>query len=275
MLIVQYKITYNNKIIAVIAVDSTGIRHIILKEDLNKYQYMNAKITSDNRIMGSIPVVNQDDLLKIGMLHMYHASHSGINFPINPDLSRGACDFGRGFYTGQLESQVKTLVVEDSQPVFYNMYADLSGLKVYAFKSAIEWVLFVAVNRDRVDCKKYPKLTKLVSYINSHDVVYGLIADDRMNYVFSEFVNYRLNIDTLTKALSYVNYGNQYTFKTQRACQRIQVVSRSILETAEIKQWKKVKSRTIGKLQNEIDELIVKNRHNNSKYFDELLEEYK
>jgi hypothetical protein len=271
----EFKIVYNNKIIAIVAVDNNGLRQIIIKGNFNKYKYQNIKITSDNRIIGNIQSINRDELPKIYMLHMYHASHSGISFPINPAYSRVACDFGQGFYTGQFESQVKTLVVKDDSTIFYDMYADLNGLNIYKLDNPTDWALYVASNRGRIDYKKYTKLRKLVDHINSQDIVYGPIADDRMNYVFSEFEAGNLTIDVLVKSLRYVKYGNQYAFKTDKACSRIQIVSSSKIEKPEIKQLKRTKSKTIYNLESEIDILIKKNRDIRSKYIDELLKEYK
>jgi hypothetical protein len=79
----------------------------------------------------------------------------------------------------------------------------------------------------------------------------------------------------LVKSLSYVKYGNQYAFKTEKACNRIQIVSSSKIEKPEIKQLKRTKSKTICNLESEIDTLIKKNRDIRSKYIDELLKEYR
>ena len=58
---------------------------------------------------------------------LYHGSRGGIEGKIKP-CSRPRCDFGQGFYMGENPQQVKGLVVEDMEPIFYTLKFKLSEI---------------------------------------------------------------------------------------------------------------------------------------------------
>lgn len=105
--------------------------------------------------------------------------------------------------------------------------------------------------------------------ISFNDIIRGLIADDRMYYVYTNFINGLITDVTLADAL-------QYVFKTQKACDYLTCVDSCILQSDELKQLKKNRSRIIGKLPNEIDELFKKHRRDrDGKFIDEVLEVFR
>ena len=58
---------------------------------------------------------------------LYHGSRGGIKGKIKP-VSRPKCDFGAGFYMGENKEQVKSLVIEDDEPIFYVLKLRLSEI---------------------------------------------------------------------------------------------------------------------------------------------------
>ena len=76
-----------------------------------------------------------------------HRSKSGIKADIAPN-SRDACDFGQGFYMGDLPDQPKGLIAEFPDNRFYELDCDFAGLKIKTFEEdandQIDWALFIA-----------------------------------------------------------------------------------------------------------------------------------
>jgi peptidoglycan/xylan/chitin deacetylase (PgdA/CDA1 family) len=110
--------------------------------------------------------------------------------------------------------------------------------------------------------------------ISSNDVVIGYIADDRMVYVYSAFIDGTMTDIALINCLKYVNMGKQYVFKTKRACSKIKILNRYHLDSDYRKVLLHDKHRTINEVQYVVEEMIKKYRRT-GKYIDELLEVYK
>lgn len=268
------KITFKGKVIGLLCKNSL-ITSIVLKRNFNNYTYSNIKISKDLKIIGNISEIS-DNITDYNIVKLYHASHNGINGAICCDRSREKCDFGVGFYTGTDISQVKSLVVDDSAPVLYTFYTCLNDLTVYTFNNDIIWALYVGVNRGIIDCTKYSKLKQLVYNINSYDIIKGVIADDRMYYIYSRFINGEITDKVLIEALKYVNLGYQYTFKSQKACNYLTCIESELILSSERKSLKKVKSRIIGTLPDKIDSLIISHRRDTTgRYVDEILEDFR
>lgn len=274
---ILYKIVENNRVVGCTATD--GNKKIrIPKDNLNNFVFDNAKITSDNKIIGDIPstyITKQVEKKEVKgkILTLYHGSHNGIQGKINCKASRATCDFGQGFYTGDTETQAKALLIDDSNGTFYTLKANLEGLKIYKFKEDIDWALFVGANRGKISLDSYPKLRKIVNSINGYDVIVGKIADDRMAYVYKRFIENAITDIALVEALQYVNFGDQYVFKTQKACDRIKIVSTQRISAEEQKLLKHEKNLTIGNLEEIVENIRVRNLKN-GRYIHEVLEKF-
>lgn len=85
---------------------------------------------------------------------LYHGSKSGIKGNIRA-ISREACDFGQGFYTGDRPDQPKGLIAEYPNNMFYELECCLDELSVKEFGNSyeeqIDWALFVAYNRGKME----------------------------------------------------------------------------------------------------------------------------
>lgn len=165
------------------------------------------------------------------VINLYHGSKTGLNLPIKPE-SRSNCDFGSGFYLGDMKTQPIGLIAKYDNARLYSCSLDLSNLSVKKFgtdrDSLLEWAMFVAYNRGVV---MNDALSLRFSAYN-FDVIIGLIADDSMMQVMSEFFNNAITDKVLIDALKYVTLGNQYVCKTELACSKISILSsRELLPT--------------------------------------------
>ena len=155
---------------------------------------------------------------------LYHGSREGIKGDIRP-ISHDLCDFGRGFYCGDLKEQAELLVKDNgTMKLVYTVGFDPTGLKIYTFddtRDLISWSLYIAVKRQKIDASKYTKLSNLVQDIDSNDVIIGLIADDEMFDAFNAFLANSITDLGLAYCLSKVQLGHQYVFKTDKACKQI------------------------------------------------------
>ena len=86
---------------------------------------------------------------------LYHGSKSGIQGDIKPDYfrNRNTCDFGKGFYLGDLPDQPKGLIVGRPQGRFYEIEYDNSNLKVKDFSAVDDYTT-------KIDCLRHVKLGK-------------------------------------------------------------------------------------------------------------------
>ncbi len=196
------------------------------------------------------------------MIRLYHGSKKGIRGNIRPDTSRGECDFGCGFYTGDKPDQPRGMIAAWPGHRFYVLDCNLDGLNVKKFGEdyveQMDWALFIAYNRD-------------------YDVIAGLIANDKMYQIIDEFFNMNVCDRGFLEALTRVKLGSQYVFKTVKACsdKHIKIVDEKKLSDAELKtavaQEKNRKIQTADI----VPQIKVKYRHaRDVKYFDEILEEW-
>lgn len=151
-------------------------------------------------------------------LTLYHGSKFGIHGRININVCQETCDFGKGFYLGTSELQAINRVCNDSDSILYKFSLDISSCKLYTFNDAVLWALFVGLNRHKFPINVENMLRIKFKFLDSFDVICGLIADDNLSLVYSTFLENHLSVEGLVKALSFCNYGNQYVIKKQEFC---------------------------------------------------------
>lgn len=151
---------------------------------------------------------------------LYHGSKSGIKGDIAPK-SRDACDFGQGFYMGDLPDQPKGLIAEFPDNRFYELDCDFAGLKIKTFEEdandQIDWALFIAYNRGLLEEKYRNLCEKYRAYNENYDVIIGIIADDKMTQALQRFFMGELCDAALIEAMQRVSLGKQYVAKTKEA----------------------------------------------------------
>lgn len=176
---------------------------------------------------------------------LYHGSKSGIKGDIAPK-SRDACDFGQGFYMGDLPDQPKGLIAEFPDNRFYELDCDFAGLKIKTFEEdandQIDWALFIAYNRGLLEEKYRNLCEKYRAYNENYDVIIGIIADDKMTQALQRFFMGELCDAALIEAMQKVSLGKQYVAKTKEACDktRIKILQENPLTYEEIKQAKAI-----------------------------------
>jgi len=135
---------------------------------------------------------------------LYHASHTikqieDIRFPGPKD----SFDFGQGFYLTENKIIADMWSITNNRPVV-NVYEYMENTQqLYDIThNFLNWLRIVVGFRS----KAYKVNIK-------SDIVYGQIADDRMDRVIESFLGGVISSDQLRKALLLVNLGNQFTFK--------------------------------------------------------------
>lgn len=80
---------------------------------------------------------------------LYHGSDKIIKFPLH-DGSKSRTDFGKGFYLTQDYEQAKRWSLKSRRDKIVNKYdLKMDNLKVFKFELNLEWILFIAYNRDK------------------------------------------------------------------------------------------------------------------------------
>lgn len=201
---------------------------------------------------------------------VYHGSKKGISGRISP-ISREFCDFGKGFYLGTDPAQPLTLICDEEKPVFYTMKFDLTGLKVLNVEMNLEWTMLIAYYRGYMDevrgSEIYRKFEKMAE---GYDVIYGYIANDRMYRVMKSFFEKEITDAALIHSLSALDLGRQYVCKTEKACDRLEIVDKKELTPLELAI---LRDKSIVRRQQGIDlteEILLKYRRE-GKFFDEIM----
>ena len=206
-----------------------------------------------------------------GTVRLYHGSKAGLSGAIAP-LSRNACDFGRGFYMGEDSHQPLTLICDDESPVLYTLDFKLDGLKVVEFQPDLDWALFVAFNRGRMEryadtlfYRRYQEIRE------SADAIYGKIANDRIYYVLNRFFDRLFTDAVMLESLKALNLGNQFCAVTPRACSAVSIVDSRPVGSAE-RAVLREKAHRQRQLAIELTSDIVTARRREGLFFDEILE---
>ncbi len=278
---IRYKVIDDKSGVVLGAVLFDGrVNVFVEKKNLVAGKYRNATVTSDKKVMGSVQVIKYGELQCIingntgnNIMELYHGSHSGIVGSISPS-SRGRCDFGSGFYTGDNLFSAKSWVSSDTDGTVYKLSVNFDGLNVYSFTDDVLWALYIAYNRGKIGKSKYPKLRRIAEEINSYDVVIGTIADDKMMTAYTEFTRNNLTDVCLVESLKCVKLGNQYVFKTRKACSKIKVVNKHKLAFDEKRKLKKAKLEQSNRLAEMLDDIAIKYKRTGN-YMVEVLRGYK
>lgn len=202
---------------------------------------------------------------------LYHGSKSGLQGAIAP-ISRIQCDFGRGFYMGTDPDQPLTLVCNYPDARIYTLSVQLTGLKILDLEIGLEWALFVAYNRGKMESVKGSKIyRRFAEYRSGRDMVIGYIANDRMFVVLDRFFRGDITDAALINSLSALKLGKQYVALTEKACGNIKILKEESLtdKDREILRQKSEVNRSQGVAL--ADEMCRKFRRE-GRFFDEILD---
>ena len=206
---------------------------------------------------------------------LYHGSKAGIVGPIRPS-SRSTCDFGRAFYMGESVHQPLTLVCHSSQPKLYTLEFDDTGLRTLDVGSDLLWALFVAYNRGEMSAYADTPLARRLSEMAADvDVLRGRVANDRVFQTVQMFFERTITLETLGEVLQAVNLGHQVCVVSDRACERIRIVSERAVSEAECALLCEKSERQRQRATELTDRIVDARRRTDGIYFDELCEKYR
>ena len=157
---------------------------------------------------------------------LYHGTNIVIDV-IDLEKCRPYKDFGRGFYTTEIEAQAVNMAYRVSKayggsPIVnvYDIEDDFLTLphlniKDFGSTASEEWARFVMNNRSRL---YFDYSNPLCNHDNKYDIVAGPVADDNMAYLFRQYENSLITFDMLVSGLIYRTVTNQYSFHTESSC---------------------------------------------------------
>jgi len=203
-------------------------------------------------------------------LVLYHGSKKGIDGDIAP-ISRGECDFGKGFYMGTTTLQPLTLVCNEDKPKFYAVELDTTDLKVLTVGIGMDWAMLIAYYRKEMESAKgTPVYEKYAHMADGYDLIIGYIANDRMYIELSRFFNRTLTDVALINCLSALDLGKQYVAVSEKACKQIKVLKEYPLSQLELALLKDMSAERRKEGIALAEEIEIKYRRE-GKYFDEIL----
>ena len=203
-------------------------------------------------------------------LVLYHGSKKGIDGDIAP-ISRGECDFGKGFYMGTTTLQPLTLVCNEDKPKFYAVELDTTDLKVLTVDIGMDWAMMIAYYRKEMESAKgTPVYEKYAHMADGYDLIIGYIANDRMYTELSRFFNRTLTDVALINCLSALDLGKQYVAISEKACKQIKVLKEYPLSQLELALLKDMSAERRKEGIALAEEIEIKYRRE-GKYFDEIL----
>ena len=203
-------------------------------------------------------------------LVLYHGSKKGIDGDIAP-ISRGECDFGKGFYMGTTTLQPLTLVCNEDKPKFYAVELDTTDLKVLTVDIGMDWAMLIAYYRKEMESAKgTPVYEKYAHMADGYDLIIGYIANDRMYTELSRFFNRTLTDVALINCLSALDLGKQYVAVSEKACKQIKVLKEYPLSQLELALLKDMSAERRKEGIALAEEIEIKDRRE-GKYFDEIL----
>ena len=201
---------------------------------------------------------------------LYHGSKSGIQGNIAP-ISRGRCDFGRGFYMGTDRTQPLTLICNYENSKLYTLKANLSGLKILDIEVGLDWALLVAYNRGKMESIKGTSIyNHFKNLTDGYDMVIGYIANDRMFTVLDRFFRGDITDAALIHSLSALKLGKQYVAITEKACSQIQIMEETALSANDLETLKIASEKNRKQGIALADEICRKYRRE-GRFFDEIL----
>ena len=157
---------------------------------------------------------------------LFHGSKDGLSCVIK-NGSRDNCDFGNGFYLGELYTQALSFIAEKENSSVYSFGYSLDDLNVKRFECNLEWMLAICYSRGTI--KEYESnelVQNIVSEVENADVVIAPIADNKMFYIMAQFTDGEINADVALHSLSASKLGLQYIFKTDNAIDKLTPIER-------------------------------------------------
>lgn len=203
---------------------------------------------------------------------LFHGAKSSIDGDIDLQHSRNDIDVGVGFYLGESYEQAASYIFSNKKASIYVFDArKLDALKIKEFSVSLEWMLMVSYYREYLKEYENSKIIKrIISEINSVDVVIAPIADNDMYETMSQFARGDITDLQAISALSASNLGKQHVLKSELACKNIVVVDRLYLCALE-REAIESKRRESAQIAMDKASISIKSFRRQGKYVEELL----
>jgi len=171
---------------------------------------------------------------------LFHGSKNGLS-EVTVIGARDNCDFGKGFYLGETYSQALSFVCEMEKSSVYSFKYTLENLKIKRFQCDLEWMIAICYYRGKLrDFSSNPMVNKIVAEVETADVVIAPIADNKMFYVMSQFIEGEINADVALHSLSASKLGLQFVFKTEESLKNLVPIEKYYLSNPEREDCRKL-----------------------------------
>jgi len=158
---------------------------------------------------------------------LFHGSKEEITGELSLSHSRENVDFGAGFYVGDNYEQSLDFICFNQKGTMYVLNADFSSLKVLKLGVSIEWMLYIALNRGKLEkYKDSKKLIELKNKLNSYDVIIAPIADNRMFTTIDDFTRSAITSEQAMHALKDLSLGDQIVFKSEESLKKLTILEK-------------------------------------------------
>lgn len=202
---------------------------------------------------------------------LFHGAKTEIVGDISLERSRTNNDFGRGFYCGESLEQSAMFVSNFPHASLYMLDLDRSGLKPLKLGVEQDWMLMIAYFRGKLtDYAAHPMIQRILARLQGVDYVVAPIADNRMFQIIDSFIEGEITDVQCRHCLSATNLGDQYVFLTQRAVDRIRILRRCYLASAEKEAYVSVRSEE-AKVGNDKVKIARKQYRGQGQYIEEIL----
>jgi hypothetical protein len=163
-------------------------------------------------------------------LTFYHASEVEVREPqwdyaqtIMNKNEADLRDFGLGFYTClNIEYPLKLASNKDS--LVLNTYnANLEGLRYIEFGLDLEWLLSIGFHRRDLSSRKWCHTLRdrCRNWLSGCDVAIGIISNDKTYSAIEGFLDNTMTDEAAIAMVNAADYGKQYVFKSNAACERL------------------------------------------------------
>lgn len=176
----------------------------------------------------------KEELIKEKYPHvLFHGSKNGLS-EVTIIGARDNCDFGKGFYLGETYSQALSFVCEMEKSSVYSFRYTLDNLKIKKFQCDLDWMIAICYFRGKL--KEYssnPIVSKIITEVETADVIIAPIADNKMFYVMSQFIEGEINADVALHSLSASKLGLQFVFKSEKSLKNLVPIEKYYLSYPE------------------------------------------
>ena len=190
---------------------------------------------------------------------LYHGSKEGIKGEITTKIGNRHCDFGEGFYlTGTKKSAYK-LVCQRKNPVVYEFELDISTISnKKILNKDINWLMVVAAFRNKLDDKIIRE--KIISRINSYDLVIGNIADDRLFTTLDWFFDNIYSCEVAIELLNTIDFGLQYVLKSDESLKQLDHIATNSIFSEELLALREIRTSEKMSIKERMDDIRSKHR---------------